>query len=430
MLKNLFIAIHHYDNQFFNDMKKIRDPRHQSYITYPLEVICITRILAYCCHIQSMAELNDDFNNDTVIGNVSKICGIELDNLPHGDTINALFKRLDVGELRDFLTSIVKTMIQRRFFDRYRFCDRYYQLIIDGTQLYSFDKDHIEKSLTRTYEDGSKTYHTQSLTAYLMIGESLMIPIDFEMIENEKENASKQDCELNAGKRLLKRIKKNYPRLQIVLSGDALYACTEIIEICKSYHWKYIIRLKEGSIPTLVEEFEEMKENKYTETQYSKIMKDGEIIKETYYWYTNDIQYGENLVNIVKIEEIIKEESKIFIFMTNIEITTNNVENVAKTGRKRWKIENKGFNDEKNHGYGLTHAYSYNENAVKCHYIFLLISHLFMQLLEHYLKTKKRAEKIMTIGKEIKEALRFAHLNAQDFVEILTPIQVRQEVPY
>ncbi len=86
--------------------------------------------------------------------------------------------------------------------------------------------------------------------------------------------------------------------------------------------------------------------------------------------------------------------------------------------------------ENRKYGYGLTHAYSYHENAIKCHYALLLIAHLFMQLLEHYLKIKGMPEKIKTIGKEIKEALRSAHLNAQDWVEIFRPIQIRMEIPY
>lgn len=79
MLKNLFITIHHYDKQFFEDMNKIHDPRCQVYITYPLEVMIVTRMLAYCCHIQSMAEMKDDFNKASVIKNVSEICGVDLE---------------------------------------------------------------------------------------------------------------------------------------------------------------------------------------------------------------------------------------------------------------------------------------------------------------------------------------------------------------
>ncbi|MEG0265681.1 MAG: hypothetical protein RSC93_06550 [Erysipelotrichaceae bacterium] len=53
MLKNLFFTIHHYDKDFFKNMNTVYDSRCQDYITYPLEVMITTRILANCCHIQT-----------------------------------------------------------------------------------------------------------------------------------------------------------------------------------------------------------------------------------------------------------------------------------------------------------------------------------------------------------------------------------------
>lgn len=430
MLKDLLVVVNHYDGRLVENIKKISDPRHQSYITYPMEVIIITRLLAYCCHIQSMAEMNDDFNSDSVIKNVALICGTELENLPHGDTINDLFCRLDINGLRNLLTESIKRMIKSRFFEKYRYASEYYQLVIDGTQLYSFNQDHIEKSLTRTYEDGSKTYHTQSLTAYFVIGDNLIIPVDFEIMENEKENTTKQDCELKASKRLLKRVKDNYPRLKIFLSADALYACEPIISICEKNKWHYIIRSKEGRIAALYEEFEEMKKGNYIEYQCNKTVKNSEIVNLQEYYYVNDMDYEGYALSMMEMKETKQNKVTSFMFITDIVIDEKNVKELCRIGRKRWKIENKGFNDEKNHGYGMTHAYSYHENAVKCHYMLLLMAHMFMQLLEHYLKTKGLPEKIKTIGKEIKEALRTALLNAKEMVEILKVIQIRQEISY
>jgi hypothetical protein len=54
-------------------------------------------------------------------------------------------------------------------------------------------------------------------------------------IENEKEDVSKQDCETNAAKRLLGRLKKEYPRLQICIQGDALYTTEPMMKLCKEH---------------------------------------------------------------------------------------------------------------------------------------------------------------------------------------------------
>lgn len=80
-----------------------------------------------------------------------------------------------------------------------------------------------------------------------------MLSLGTEFIEGENENISKQDCEQNAGKRLLHRIKKEYPRLPIYIQEDALYTTEPIMKICREYNWKYIFTQK-GTRQKLLEE--------------------------------------------------------------------------------------------------------------------------------------------------------------------------------
>ena len=84
----------------------------------------------------------------------------------------------------------------------------------------------------------------------------MIFSIGTEFVENIDGNDSKQDCETKAFKRLAAKIKKEYPRLKILISGDVLYASKPVIDICKENGWKYIIRLKEGAIPKFYQEFE------------------------------------------------------------------------------------------------------------------------------------------------------------------------------
>ncbi len=53
---------------------------------------------------------------------------------------------------------------------------------------------------------------------------NIIISLDTEFIENENENVIKNDCEINSAKRLLERLKKDYPKLPVCIQGDALYA--------------------------------------------------------------------------------------------------------------------------------------------------------------------------------------------------------------
>jgi len=58
-------------------------------------------------------------------------------------------------------------------------------------------------------------------------------------------------------------------------------------------------------------------------------------------------------------------------------------------GRKRWKIENEGFYTQKHRTFDITHLNSRNDNAMKCHYLFIQIAHTIRQLLEQGNKLTK-----------------------------------------
>ena len=55
---------------------------------------------------------------------------------------------------------------------------------------------------------------------------------------------------------------------------------------------------------------------------------------------------------------------------------------LARGGRRRWNIENQGFNRQKNSGLNLKHVYSIDPDKLKAYYYLLQIAHIFLQLLE------------------------------------------------
>ena len=69
-----------------------------------------------------------------------------------------------------------------------------------------------------------------------------------------------------------------------------------------------------------------------------------------------------------------------FSWVCNIELTERNIEEMIKTGRERWKIENEGFNNQKKGIYEIEHLNSRSSNAMKNHYLLTQISDIVMQL--------------------------------------------------
>lgn len=219
----------------------------------------------------------------------------------------------------------------------------------------------------------------------------MVFSIGSEFVENEDENVSKQDCEINAFKRLAKKIKDEYPRLKIIIGTDALYASKPIMDICKENGWKYIIKFKEGKIPTLYNEFKRVVE------------RENESKKANYEYVTN-LDYQEEKVNIIKYIEANKKTE--FVYMTDLPISNKNIEATVGLGRKRWKIENEGFNVRKNRTFDIGHLYSKNQTAIKVHYLMIQIVHILRQLLENGVKEIKELNmKLKEISQTLKNTL-------------------------
>lgn len=69
-----------------------------------------------------------------------------------------------------------------------------------------------------------------------------------------------------------------------------------------------------------------------------------------------------------------------FQWITDIELKKNNLEEMISRARGRWKIENEGFNNQKNGIYDIEHLNSRNTVAMKNHYLLTQIADIIMQL--------------------------------------------------
>lgn len=406
--KELIKIIRHYFPDFNKLLSQIDDPRHQSFITYMQEEILFTRIISYCCHLKSMKEINRELNNDNVIKSFKYLFGEELEEIPHGDTINNYLKEVEINQLRNILYEMVRHLMNKKFFDGFKINNEYYHVIVDGVELFSMKAQKIEGSIKKEHHSGTR-YYTMMLVAVIE-RDNMVIPLDFEPIENEIIY-DKQDCEQKAAKRLMKRIKHNFKRMKICFSGDALYFSEPIIKMIEEYHWKYIITYKEGCSTSVTEYYDILEKNNDLNTA---------VKGEKVYDYYNGVEFKEMEINIIRL----KTKGKTFIYATNFKISDSNIERMIKNGRKRWKIENKGFNDLKNKGYNLGHIYSYDENAVKGHFILLLMTHMIMQLMEQHERNREVFETIHKMALRIKEALRTQPLSANDVRDIIQPLHL------
>jgi len=312
--------------------------------------------------------------------------------LPHLDTVNDVLCKLPNDKLEQVKMDLMSKLFEQKWLREYRLLGKYYLIAIDATGVTTFDKPHCEHCLTKKSKNGKITYFHYVLEAKLITRTGLAISLATEWIENPAGEFDKQDCERKAFIRLAKTIKQQFPRLPICLLADGLYPYENSFKICEEYKWKFIFVLQEKSLKTVQEELM-LSRRKSTDAE-CYINKNGFRIKEEYRYQTdveyhekyklNWIQYIEtrNRITACKTEAI---ESKVsyFEYVTNIETDKDNVREIAHNGRLRWKIENEGFNTQKNGDYELEHNNCRNSyNGLKNYYTLLQIAHAINQLIE------------------------------------------------
>ena len=351
----------------------------------------MTRILSSIFYISSMRKSSEELNCQQAISNISYLCGEELEELPYWETINNYLKKLDSEELQQMIHKLAARLIRSRIFEAARIRGKYWQVIVDGTQLESSHKKLDGKCLKRRHsgKDGKEDrteYYYYVVEAKLVLHENIMISLATEFAGEEGGiEKEKQDCELKACYRLMKKIKKAFPRLAVCLCGDSLYAGDPVFTACRNAGWRYVIRFKAGKIPYLDEEYE----NLFQREPHEKTWK--EEGKECWYGYVKEIEYGKgHKINVVKYREEKGGRRKNFCYITDLPVTERNCRKTIETGRKRWKIENEGFNTQKNGGYYLEHMYSKNYQAEKNHYYLIQIGHMISQIMELYEKIWKK----------------------------------------
>ena len=395
--KNPIIECNKIQNRFcpelFSMFGKVKDPRHQSYVDYSARVMLGTMYYKSIAGIPSMQEMTRAFNDERICRNLYRFIGEDVkEYLPHGVTENEFLERLDPKELENIRQNIVYSLIRRKTFENARVFKKW-QVIVDATELdegYQKKNDYyLSRCYNRNEENEFVKYHRSVLEAKIYFGDNLVCSIASETIENSEayvnqgEEAVKQDCESKAFVRRAAKIKKKFPRLPIIITADGLYVTKNVLQICKEYHWDYIIRYKEGSASSIAKEYGALPEKETIGTDIE---------------YQNKIMFNEFDVNLIYYREkrIIKgkEKETEFAWITSIEITKSNAKKIVNAGRNRWKIENQGFNRQKHWQGNIEHACSFNERAQKNHYLLEQIADFMKQLYEHFFLEKNGIKKL------------------------------------
>jgi hypothetical protein len=299
-------------------------------------------------------------------------------SIPKDTQMREVMNEVDPEQITPLFDDFFRPLQRGKHLEQYQVLDGRYIVALDGSQYFTSKKISCPGCLVKEERKGERRYSHQIIQAALMKpGLRQVIPLRPEEIRNT-DGKDKQDCEINAGKRLLGKIRKSHPVLPFIVVADSLYSKQPTIETIAGLHMNYVLVAKPGDHPTLMEWVGEMrllKEVKrltVTEKEYTHI-----------YEWVNDLPLNgyEDTVMVNYVEYWMEKKGEVTFhnsWVTDFTLHKDNVRELVKIGRCRWKIENETFNTLKNQGYHLEHNYGHGKKHLSFNFFLLNLLAFFM----------------------------------------------------
>lgn len=383
VINQIYRTLGHFCPELGQDLAGLPDTRERK--QYHSQELCMAGITMFMFKEGSRNAYNNERKDKQFRDNYSRLFGLTL---PHLDTVDDYMRELPDLEFEKVKVNTISSLIRKKVFSSGKFRGHYI-VAIDGTGIASFDNRHCESCLSKTSKNGVTSYFHNVLEAKLLTPSGMSLSIATEWISNQgKKSYQKQDCERAAFIRLAASIKNYYPRLPMVIVADGLYPWKGFFDICRQNDWKYIITLKDGNLKSLQEEIRWEKRLNHKQTREVVRADKNTLTTLTYPWLSG-LTYRNHSLNWVEcIEKKVSRATgniiqQRFVHLTNMEISSELCAGISDTGRLRQKIENEGFNIQKNNGYALEHKYSrVSFQAMKNYYQCLQIAHIINQLVQ------------------------------------------------
>lgn len=296
--------------------------------------------------------------------------------IPSDTQLRETLDEVDPTGIEVLYTDFFRSLQRGKHLEPYQVLDSRYLIALDGSQYFSSDKIHCPGCLSRTSSQGKVSYSHQILQPVLLRpGKRQVIPLAPEQIKNE-DGTKKQDCEINASKRIVQRIRRDHPKLKIIIGGDGLYSKQPFINELKRHRMSYLLVAKPADHKVLYEFVDQLREMEAEELETLTI-KDHKGYTHQYEWAAKVPLNGHEKSDDVQYLEytMIRKDGKATyhnVWVTDLEIDEHNVAELVQVGRARWKIENETFNTLKNQGYHLEHNFGHGQKNLS--YIFFLLN--------------------------------------------------------
>ena len=361
---------------------QINDTRQEAKVSHEIHDCCMSVLAMMFFQDPSMLEFQMRLQKQLNINNLKTMFSVS--SIPKSTQLRDVIDIIPSQSLDSIFSDFFRALQRDKQLEKFQFLNGMYLIPIDGTQYFTSGVISCPSCLIKNHRNGGTTYSHQVLGASIVHPDlRQVIPLAPEPIQN-MDGRIKQDCERNAGKRLLKKIRATHPKLKIIIGGDDLYANYPFIDELRINEMSFILVAKPGDHTFLFKCLSILKQQDKTHTLE---FKDTKGHRHIYEW-VNGIPLNESrqndTVNYLEYTLIVDDKISFHCgWVTDIPVDQANIEVLVKGGRARWKIENENFNTLKNLGYHAEHNFGHgSQHASLNFFLFTLIAFFVHQILE------------------------------------------------
>jgi len=306
-------------------------------------------------------------------GNLGRIYGIG--KMPSDTQMREILDPVDPQRLRPLFSDIFRQLQRGKALEPMAYFEGCYLLSVDGIGSFSSEKLSSTSCMVKKSRSGKVTYYQQVLGAAIVHPDfKEVIPLAPEMIIRQG-GSTKNDCERNAARRFLQKLRQDHPHLPLIVVEDALSANGPHLRDLQQHRMHYILGVKPGDHPLLFHHLEEaVKKGQVTEHAVADLS-DPKVTHE--FRFLNGVPLNQaNLdlcVNVIEYWQRSDKKKLHFSWITDFTVTRDNVYALMRGGRARWKIENETFNTLKNQGYHFEHNYGLGKEHLSEVFVMLMM---------------------------------------------------------
>ena len=348
-------------------VKTLPDKRKGLNTSYSIADAALSAFSVFFMQSQSFLAHQIKMQEDRGSNNANNL--FQVENIPSDNQIRNILDTIPPSSIIPMFDYVFNGLKSLGYFEHYRSINKTILIALDGVNYFSSDKIHCEQCNTRHLKNGEVHYFHHALTPVIVAPDNrIIIPLAPEFI-TPQDGHDKQDGEHAAAKRWLTEYGRKYSEFGVTILGDDLYSHQPICEIIIKEGLHFILTCKPSSHITLYENIDRIDDlNKIKELKIERI--EGIRVKKTFidtYRLKNNVPIRDTKdalhVNWCELVTTDEDGKVIFInsYITDHEITIENVAEIIKSGRTRWKIENENNNVLKNHGYNLEHNFGHGK---------------------------------------------------------------------